>query len=284
MLSTIRSRLRSWPPAASRTLACLRSVPSGRPRAPPSRGRQERDVAVGRRYRDYSRQSAPSQPWSDRQAQLNPRDLDWRRFLVAEDAGVVVACALTRSRRRSFRTIDGIGVHGPGALERHAPRSRVEPQLERSHRGPRKRDLGSGQSPRRPSRASPFVPLTIVYTESQNGGILRGRSSRVPDRRRPFDPARPASDTSDGPSRRRGVHGGHAPALPIIDAATIAPATTREDGRACCDPRRSDGGRQERIGRPPDQRDACGDPRWTMNCTERQSRRGNASVSSSPQV
>jgi N-acetylglutamate synthase-like GNAT family acetyltransferase len=30
------------------------------------------------------------------EARLNPRDLDWRRFLVADDAGAVVACAQVR--------------------------------------------------------------------------------------------------------------------------------------------------------------------------------------------
>ena len=31
-------------------------------------------------------------------AHLNPRDLDWRRFLVADESGTVVACAQVRAR------------------------------------------------------------------------------------------------------------------------------------------------------------------------------------------
>ena len=38
------------------------------------------------------------------EAQLNPRDLDWRRFLVADEHGTVVACAQVR-------------VHGSGTRE-----------------------------------------------------------------------------------------------------------------------------------------------------------------------
>ena len=36
-------------------------------------------------------------------AELNPRDLDWRRFLVADDGGAVVACAQVRVHGRGTR-------------------------------------------------------------------------------------------------------------------------------------------------------------------------------------
>jgi N-acetylglutamate synthase-like GNAT family acetyltransferase len=45
-----------------------------------------------------------------REAQLNPRDLDWRRFLVADDAGTVVACAQVRVHGRGTRELASVAV------------------------------------------------------------------------------------------------------------------------------------------------------------------------------
>lgn len=48
-----------------------------------------------------------------RAAQLNPRDLDWRRFLVADDAGTVVACAQVRAHGGGTRELASVVV-APG--------------------------------------------------------------------------------------------------------------------------------------------------------------------------
>jgi N-acetylglutamate synthase-like GNAT family acetyltransferase len=45
-----------------------------------------------------------------RDARLNPRDLDWRRFLVADDAGRVVACAQFRVHRHGTRELASVAV------------------------------------------------------------------------------------------------------------------------------------------------------------------------------
>lgn len=45
-----------------------------------------------------------------RHANLNPRDLDWRRFLVADDAGTVVACAQVRVHGRGSRELASVAV------------------------------------------------------------------------------------------------------------------------------------------------------------------------------
>ena len=45
-----------------------------------------------------------------RQAQLNPLDLDWRRFLVADDQGQVVACAQVRVHRGGTRELASVAV------------------------------------------------------------------------------------------------------------------------------------------------------------------------------
>jgi N-acetylglutamate synthase-like GNAT family acetyltransferase len=44
------------------------------------------------------------------EARLNPRDLDWRRFLVADDAAVVVACAQVRVHRLGSRELASVAV------------------------------------------------------------------------------------------------------------------------------------------------------------------------------
>ncbi len=44
------------------------------------------------------------------EARLNPRDLDWRRFLVADEAGVVVACAQVRVHGRGSRELASVAV------------------------------------------------------------------------------------------------------------------------------------------------------------------------------
>lgn len=43
-------------------------------------------------------------------ARLNPRDLDWRRFLVADAAGEVAACAQVRVHRRGTRELASVAV------------------------------------------------------------------------------------------------------------------------------------------------------------------------------
>jgi N-acetylglutamate synthase-like GNAT family acetyltransferase len=45
-----------------------------------------------------------------REARLNPRDLAWRRFLVADDAGAVVACAQVRVHGRGSRELASVAV------------------------------------------------------------------------------------------------------------------------------------------------------------------------------
>lgn len=44
------------------------------------------------------------------EAQLNPRDLDWRRFLVADDAGSLVACAQVRVHEGGSRELASVAV------------------------------------------------------------------------------------------------------------------------------------------------------------------------------
>jgi N-acetylglutamate synthase-like GNAT family acetyltransferase len=45
-----------------------------------------------------------------REAQLNPRDLDWRRFLVADDGGTVVGCAQVRVHGAGSRELASVAV------------------------------------------------------------------------------------------------------------------------------------------------------------------------------
>lgn len=45
-----------------------------------------------------------------REAQLNPRDLTWRRFLVADDGGTVVACAQVRVHGAGTRELASVAV------------------------------------------------------------------------------------------------------------------------------------------------------------------------------
>lgn len=45
-----------------------------------------------------------------RAAELNPRDLDWRRFLVADDGGTIVACAQVREHGRGTRELASVAV------------------------------------------------------------------------------------------------------------------------------------------------------------------------------
>jgi N-acetylglutamate synthase-like GNAT family acetyltransferase len=44
------------------------------------------------------------------EARLNPRDLEWRRFLVADDGGVVVACAQVRVHDGGSRELASVVV------------------------------------------------------------------------------------------------------------------------------------------------------------------------------
>jgi len=44
------------------------------------------------------------------EADINPRDLDWRRFLVADDGGQVVACAQVRVHRHGTRELASVAV------------------------------------------------------------------------------------------------------------------------------------------------------------------------------
>ena len=43
-------------------------------------------------------------------AWLNPRDLDWRRFLVVDDRGAIVACAQVRTHDRGSRELASVAV------------------------------------------------------------------------------------------------------------------------------------------------------------------------------
>ncbi len=43
-------------------------------------------------------------------AWLNPRDLEWRRFLVADDAGAIVACAQVRTHEAGSRELASVAV------------------------------------------------------------------------------------------------------------------------------------------------------------------------------
>lgn len=45
-----------------------------------------------------------------RAARLNPRDLDWRRFIVADDGGRVVGCAQVRVHDRGTRELASVVV------------------------------------------------------------------------------------------------------------------------------------------------------------------------------
>ena len=78
-----------------------------------------------------------------RQAQLNPIDLDWRRFLVAVDRSDVVACAQVRPHRGGTRELASVAV-------------------SLSHRG---RGLGRAVAEAAISR-EPVRPL-YLYTESR---------------------------------------------------------------------------------------------------------------------
>jgi|APLow6443716910_1056828.scaffolds.fasta_scaffold159249_2 N-acetylglutamate synthase-like GNAT family acetyltransferase len=78
-----------------------------------------------------------------REARLNPRDLDRRRFLVVDDAGMVVACAQVRVHRGGSRELASVAV---------AP----------SHRG---RGLGCAIAEATIAR-EPVRPL-YLYTESR---------------------------------------------------------------------------------------------------------------------
>ena len=78
-----------------------------------------------------------------RQAQLNPRDLDWRRFLVAEDDRGIVACVQVRGHWGGSRELASAAV-------------------ARSHRG---RGIGGAIAEAAISR-EPIRPL-YLYSESR---------------------------------------------------------------------------------------------------------------------
>ena len=101
-----------------------------------------------RRHRDR----LAGHPRPDPQAQLNPRDLDWRRFLVAEEAGLVVACVQVRS---------------------HPPAAAANSRQPRSSDRIEAREL-AGPSPRLPSRASWFGRCTSTPSRERR---RFGRSS-----------------------------------------------------------------------------------------------------------
>ena len=44
------------------------------------------------------------------EAEINPRDLDWRRFLVADGGGDVVACAQVRVHKQGTRELASVAV------------------------------------------------------------------------------------------------------------------------------------------------------------------------------
>jgi N-acetylglutamate synthase-like GNAT family acetyltransferase len=62
------------------------------------------------RIREAVEADAPAVRALIRNAQLNPRDLDWRRFLVADDAGEVVACAQVRPHRGGTQELASVAV------------------------------------------------------------------------------------------------------------------------------------------------------------------------------
>lgn len=85
-----------------------------------------------------------------REARLNPRDLDWRRFLVADEHGIVVACAQVRVHGRGSRELASVAV---------VP----------SHRG---RGLGRAIAEAAIAR-EPVRPL-YLYTESRTEAFWQG--------------------------------------------------------------------------------------------------------------
>jgi N-acetylglutamate synthase-like GNAT family acetyltransferase len=63
-------------------------------------------------------------------AQLNPRDLDWRRFLVADEDGTVVACAQVRVHGSGTRELASVVVL-PDRRARGVGRTVVEAAIAR---------------------------------------------------------------------------------------------------------------------------------------------------------
>ena len=63
-------------------------------------------------------------------AQLNPRDLDWRRFLVADEVGTVVACAQVRVHGAGTRELASVVVR-PDRRARGIGRTLVEAAIAR---------------------------------------------------------------------------------------------------------------------------------------------------------
>ncbi len=63
-------------------------------------------------------------------AQLNPRDLDWRRFLVAAEDGTVVACAQVRVHGSGTRELASVAVL-PDRRQRGIGRGLVEAAIAR---------------------------------------------------------------------------------------------------------------------------------------------------------
>ena len=63
-------------------------------------------------------------------AHLNPRDLDWRRFLVADEGGTVVACAQVRVHGSGTRELASVAVL-PDRQARGIGRALVEATIAR---------------------------------------------------------------------------------------------------------------------------------------------------------
>ena len=113
-----------------------------------------------------------------RQAQLDPHDLDWRRFLVADEGGEVVACAQVRVH------------HQAGAPELAS----VAVAAERSGDGGIGRAIAEAAIDREPIR-----PL-YLYTESRTEAFWTRLGFQGDRGRR--DPARPAGLAAHRPRRK----------------------------------------------------------------------------------
>ena len=121
-----------------------------------------------------------------REARLNPRDLDWHRFLVAGDAGAVVACAQVRTHRRGARELASVAV-------------------ARSHRG-----LGLGSAIAEATIEREAVRPLYLYSESRTEAFWAKLDFRTiegdavpPDLRGPLRIARVATAVYSIIVRRR---------------------------------------------------------------------------------
>ena len=176
-------------PAASLRTAPRRQEPNAARAHRPSPGCYPAPVASqAPRIRAAVEADAPAIRALIRQAQLNPRDLDWRRFLVADEDGEVVACAQVR-------------VHHGGT-----------PELASVAVAQTQRGRGIGRAIAEAAIAREPVRPLYLYTESRTEAFWT--EARVPHDRGRRDPARPAGLAAHRPRRDGGVLGRHARAIP----------------------------------------------------------------------